>query len=57
MLAHSQALIADGIQLSDLIADFVVLVANKHSHRADDDHHYGHHRYGTIASLVLGRCC
>ena len=56
VLAHSQALIADGIHsLSDLIADFVVLVANKHSHKeADDDHHYGHHRYETAASLVLG---
>ena len=56
VLAHSQALIADGIHsLSDLIADFVVLIANKHSHKeADDDHHYGHHRYETAASLVLG---
>lgn len=54
--ANSQALIADGIHsLSDLIADFVVLVANKHSHKeADEDHHYGHHRYETAASLVLG---
>lgn len=56
VLAHSQALIADGIHsLSDLIADFVVLIANKHSHKeADEDHHYGHHRYETAASLVLG---
>jgi cation diffusion facilitator family transporter len=54
--AHSQALIADGIHsLSDLIADFVVLLANQHSRKeADDDHHYGHHRYETAASLVLG---
>ncbi|MDE2434048.1 MAG: cation transporter [Burkholderiales bacterium] len=56
ILAHSQALIADGIHsLSDLVADFVVLIANKHSHKeADEDHHYGHHRYETAASLVLG---
>jgi cation diffusion facilitator family transporter len=56
VLAHSQALIADGIHsLSDLIADFVVLLANQHSRKeADDDHHYGHHRYETAASLVLG---
>jgi cation diffusion facilitator family transporter len=55
-LAHSQALIADGIHsLSDLIADFVVLLANRHSRKeADEDHHYGHHRYETAASLVLG---
>lgn len=56
VFAQSQALIADGIHsLSDLIADFVVLLANQHSRKeADDDHHYGHHRYETAASLVLG---
>lgn len=56
MIAHSQALIADGIHsLSDLIADFVVLLANRHSQKeADEDHHYGHQRYETAASLVLG---
>jgi cation diffusion facilitator family transporter len=56
VLAHSQALIADGVHsLSDLISDFVVLFANQHSRKeADDDHHYGHHRYETAASLVLG---
>lgn len=55
-LAHSSALIADGLHsLSDLIADFVVLLAGKHSHKApDNDHHYGHHRYENAASLVLG---
>src|SRR3990167_4283861 len=56
VLAHSQALIADGIHsLSDLVSDFVVLIANRHSRKeADDDHHYGHHRYETAASLALG---
>lgn len=56
VIAHSQALIADGIHsLSDLISDFVVLLANQHSRKeADEDHHYGHHRYETAASLVLG---
>lgn len=55
-LAHSQALVADGIHsLSDLIADFVVLLANRHSRKeADEDHQYGHQRYETAASLVLG---
>ncbi|MES2092108.1 MAG: cation diffusion facilitator family transporter [Pseudomonadota bacterium] len=54
--AGSQALIADGIHsLSDLVSDFVVLLANHHSRKeADDDHHYGHQRYETAASLVLG---
>ncbi len=56
VFAHSQALVADGIHsLSDLIADFVVLLANQHSRKeADADHHYGHHRYETAASLFLG---
>lgn len=56
VFAQSQALIADAIHsLSDLVSDFVVLLANRHSHKAaDDDHHYGHHRYETAASLVLG---
>lgn len=55
-LAHSQGLIADGLHsLSDLLADFVVLIANKHSHKqADADHPYGHFRYENGASLVLG---
>lgn len=56
VLAASQALVADGIHsLSDLIADFVVLLALRHSRKApDNDHHYGHQRYENAASLVLG---
>ncbi|MEO8599110.1 MAG: cation diffusion facilitator family transporter [bacterium] len=56
VFAGSQALIADGIHsLSDLVADFVVLLASRHSGKAADaDHHYGHHRYENAASLVLG---
>ncbi|BEV73518.1 cation diffusion facilitator family transporter [Paludibacterium sp. THUN1379] len=55
-LSGSQGLIADGIHsLSDLLADFVVLLANRHSQKAaDEDHQYGHLRYETAASLVLG---
>ena len=56
VLAKSQGLIADGIHtLSDLVADFVVLFANHHSQKdADIDHPYGHQRFETAASLVLG---
>lgn len=56
VLSASQALIADGLHsLSDLVADFVVLLAVRHSRKApDDDHHYGHQRYENAASLVLG---
>ena len=56
IFAKSQALIADGIHsLSDLVSDFVVLWANHHAQKdADEDHPYGHHRFETAASLVLG---
>ncbi len=56
VFARSQSLIADGIHsLSDLVADFVVLFASHHSKKgADDDHPYGHQRFETAASLVLG---
>ncbi|MBK6659873.1 MAG: cation transporter [Proteobacteria bacterium] len=56
VLAKSQGLIADGIHsLSDLVADFVVLVASHHSRKgADLDHPYGHQRFENAASLVLG---
>ena len=56
VLAKSQALVADGIHsLSDLVSDFVVLVANHHSQKdADEDHPYGHQRFETAASLALG---
>jgi cation diffusion facilitator family transporter len=56
VLAKSQGLVADGIHsLSDLVADFVVLFAGHHAKKdADADHPYGHQRFETAASLVLG---
>jgi cation diffusion facilitator family transporter len=56
VLAKSQGLIADGIHsLSDLVADFVVLFASHHAKKdADEDHPYGHQRFETAASLILG---
>src|SRR5690606_12885782 len=53
IFAHSQALVADAIHsLSDLVSDGVVLIANKHSHKAPDaDHPHGHRRFETAASL------
>ena len=56
IVAKSQGLIADGIHsLSDLVADFVVLFASHHAKKdADEDHPYGHQRFETAASLVLG---
>jgi cation diffusion facilitator family transporter len=56
IMAKSQGLVADGIHsLSDLVSDFVVLLAGHHSRKdADADHPYGHHRFETAASLALG---
>jgi len=56
IFAKSQGLVADGIHsLSDLVADFVVLLAGHHSQKvADQDHPYGHQRFENAASLVLG---
>jgi cation diffusion facilitator family transporter len=53
---HSQGLVADGIHsLSDLLSDFVVLLARHQSGKeADQDHPYGHQRFETAASLALG---
>ncbi len=56
VLTRSQALVADGLHsLSDLASDVVVLVVNRHSHKdPDSDHPYGHQRFETAGSLVLG---
>lgn len=56
IFSRSQGLVADGIHsLADLVADFVVLFASHHSKKAaDEDHPYGHQRFETAASLVLG---
>lgn len=55
-IAHSQALIADGIHsISDLITDGFVLYAAAHGSReADEDHPYGHKRIETVATVGLG---
>lgn len=56
ILSQSQGLVADGIHsLSDLVSDFVVLLAGHQARKdADEDHPYGHQRFETAASLVLG---
>lgn len=55
-ISQSQALIADGIHsLSDLVTDFAVLYAAKHSHQeADEEHPYGHGRIETVVTVGLG---
>lgn len=56
VLWHSQALVADGIHsLSDLLSDVLVWYAGCHAARTpDQEHPYGHGRYETLATLVLG---
>lgn len=56
IVSKSHGLVADGIHsLSDLVSDFIVLVAGHHSRKdADDEHPYGHQRFETAASLALG---
>jgi cation diffusion facilitator family transporter len=56
VIARSQGLVADGIHsLSDLVSDFIVLIAGHHGKKAaDEDHPYGHQRFETAASLALG---
>lgn len=55
-LANSQALIADGMHtLSDLASDFVVLIAAKIANQdADESHPYGHGRFETLGTVILG---
>jgi cation diffusion facilitator family transporter len=56
LLWQSSALIADGIHsLSDLLSDFLVIVAVRMgSRKADYEHPYGHRRFETIATIILG---
>ncbi len=55
VLAHSQALVADGVHsLSDLASDAAVLWALGHAHRPPDaEHPFGHGRFETLATLAV----
>ncbi len=55
-LGQSASLIADGIHsLSDLVSDLFVIIAIKlGSREADHDHPYGHRRFETMATVLLG---
>ncbi|MDD1610861.1 MAG: cation diffusion facilitator family transporter [Methylococcaceae bacterium] len=56
ILGNSAALIADGIHsLSDLLSDVLVIIAVRMGSReADHEHPYGHRRFETIATMILG---
>lgn len=55
-LGQSHALIADGFHsLSDLLTDGLVYFAAHHSSQdADEEHPYGHARFETLATVILG---
>ncbi|MFL1484136.1 cation diffusion facilitator family transporter [Marinobacter sp. LN3S78] len=55
-LFHSQALLVDGIHsFTDVISDLVVLAVMKLSRREpDSDHPYGHQRFETLGTMILG---
>ncbi len=55
-IANSQALIADGIHsLSDLATDVMVWLFNQVGVQApDEDHPYGHARFETLGTMLLG---
>lgn len=56
VVANSHSLIADGIHsFSDLTTDLLVWVFNKIGTQApDEDHPYGHARFETFGTLILG---
>jgi len=55
ILASSQALVADGIHsLVDIASDITAIIGLKFAHLPkDDDHPYGHHRFSTLATMLI----
>ncbi len=55
-LFHSHALVIDGIHsLTDLLTDaFVLIITRVSNEKPDDEHPYGHGRFETLGTVVLG---
>jgi cation diffusion facilitator family transporter len=55
ILASSQALVADGIHsLVDIASDITAIIGLRFAHLPkDDDHPYGHHRFSTLATMLI----
>lgn len=55
VFSNSHALIADGVHsFSDLFSDALVYFAAKFGERSPDEQHpYGHHRFETIAAIII----
>lgn len=56
IVGQSQSLVADGVHsLSDLMSDALVYFAARHArHDPDPEHPYGHGRFETMATMLLG---
>ncbi|MEJ2592470.1 MAG: cation diffusion facilitator family transporter [Candidatus Thiodiazotropha sp.] len=56
IVGQSQSLVADGVHsFSDLMTDALVFFAARHAKEAPDETHpYGHGRFETVGTLVLG---
>ena len=56
IVGHSSALVADAVHsLSDFVTDIIVLVFVKISSKPEDeDHRYGHGKYETLATALIG---
>jgi cation diffusion facilitator family transporter len=55
LLAHSQALVADGLHsFADLASDIAALLGLKIAEKpGDEDHPYGHHKFASLACLFV----
>lgn len=56
IIGHSSAMIADAVHsLSDFITDIIVILFVRISGKPQDvDHDYGHGKYETLASIIIG---
>lgn len=56
IIGHSSAMLADAVHsLSDFFSDIIVIVMVRLSAKPEDrDHDYGHGKYETLASLIVG---
>ena len=55
-LSHSAAMIADAVHsLSDFLTDIVVMIFVRiPSKEEDENHHYGHGKFETLATVIIG---
>lgn len=58
IVGHSAAMIADAVHsLSDFVTDIIVLVFVRISSKPEDEgHDYGHGKYETLATAIIGLC-